>query len=114
TAFVATAKKQKVHMIQTRKLTVAVVAVAFGLAAFQAKADHTNLVQNLNIRLTGITQGGSRTNGNVVTTSANNVSVGDNAVVNALGAATGNSFSSSAGLFAITELPDGATIIVVR
>ena len=66
-------------MIQTRKLTAAAAAVLFVLAAFQAKADHTNLVQNISIRLSGITQGGTRTNGNVVTTSINGAHVGTGA-----------------------------------
>lgn len=101
-------------MIQTRKLTAAVAAVIFGLAASQAKADHTNLVQNVSLRLLGITQGGTRTNGNVVTASVNTVRVGNGDVIGALGPATGNSFSDAAQLLAVTLLPDGATSIVVR
>jgi len=101
-------------MIQTRKLTAAIAAVFFGLAASQAKADHTNLVQNLSVRLQGITQGGTRTNGNVVTTTVNSVRVGNGAIIDALGTATGNSFSAAAQLLAITLLPDGATSVVVR
>jgi hypothetical protein len=106
--------KQKVHMIQTFKLTAPVAAVFLGLAAFQAQADHTNLVQNVNIRLLGITQGGTRTNGVFVTTTVSTVRVGTGAVIGALGAATGNSFSDQAQLVAVTILPDGPAYIQVR
>jgi len=100
-------------MNHTRKLTAAAAAF-LTLAALPTKADHTNLVQTINIRLSGITQGETRTNGNIVTTSANGVRVNTGSVIDALGAALGASFPDDAQLVAVTTLPDGPSSIFVR
>jgi hypothetical protein len=82
--------------------------------ALQSKADQTNLVQHLSIRLSGITQGPTETNKNVVKTSADFARVGTADVIKQLGIATGNSFSDQADLVVVTPLPSGSSSIVIR
>ena len=97
-------------MKHTTKLTI--MATVMSLAAVQAWADQTNLVRNLNIQLVGYQQGGTTATKNVTTTTVDKVQVATADVINALGTATGNSFSTSAQLVVITPLPSGSVTLV--
>jgi len=99
-------------MNHSKKLTA--IAALFILAALRTNADTTNLVQDINIQLTGFRQGATQTNGYIVTTGVDNSRIGTAGVIAALGAATGNSFSTSARLVSVTPLPDGFSSVVVR
>jgi hypothetical protein len=90
------------------------LAILLALCAAQARADQTNLVQDLSIQLSGLKQGRSTTSGNVAVTSTDSAWVGTRDVINALGAATGNTFSKAAKLVVITLLPDGSSSVAVR
>jgi len=94
------------------KIIAAAVLLAVG--TMETRADHTNLVQELNIQLFGLTQGGSTSNGNVAITSVNMATVGTREVINALGAATGNTFSRAARLVVITPMAGGPSSFAVR
>jgi hypothetical protein len=99
-------------MKQFNKLTA--IAALFTLAALRTNADTTNLVQNINIQLSAFRQGGTQTSGSYVTRGVDTSRIGTGAVIAALGAATGNSFSTSAQLVSVTPLPDGFSSIVIR
>jgi len=101
-------------MNQKVKVTTLALAAVICMGAAQAKADQTNLVQQLNIRLESVSQGASTTNRNVVRTGLDSGHVGTPAVIRALGAATGNTFSQQATLVVITPLQGGNSAIVVR
>jgi hypothetical protein len=94
------------------KLTA--VAALFAVAAFQTKADTTNLVQNVSIQLTGYSQGAPRTNSTTITVGVDTTSVNTAGVIAALGAATGNSFSGGAHLVSVTPLAGGDSAVQVR
>jgi len=94
------------------KLTA--IAALFTLAAFRTNADTTNLVQNITIQLIGYKQGAAQTNKSIVTTDVDTTRVGTAGVIAALGAATGNSFSTAARLVSLTPLPDGNSSIFIR
>lgn len=94
------------------KLTA--VAALFAVAAFQTHADTTNLVQNVSIQLTGFRQGAPRTNSTTITVGVDSTSVGTAGVIAALGAATGNSFSTGARLVSVTPLAGGDSAVQVR
>jgi len=99
-------------MQKTVKVTVLAALLAFTTA--QIKADQTNLVQEFNIQLTGVSQGATSTTRNVTVTQVNAARVDTRDVINALGAATGNSFSRAAKLLVITALPQGWVSVVVQ
>lgn len=99
-------------MNEINKLTA--IAALFTLAALRTNADTTNLVQNISIQLTGFRQGAPQTNRNIVTVGVDDSRVGNAGVIAALGAATGNSFSTSARLVSVTPLPDGYSSIQIR
>jgi hypothetical protein len=90
------------------------VAALFTLALLQCRADQTNLVQNLTIRLVAISQGPTETNRNIIRTSTDFARVGTAEVIQQLGTATGNNFSEQANLLVVTPLPGGSPAIVVR
>jgi hypothetical protein len=94
------------------KLTA--VAALFAVATFQSNADTTNLVQNVSIQLTGYRQGAPRTNSTTITVGVDSTSVGTAGVIAALGAATGNSFSTGARLVSVTPLAGGDSAVQVR
>ncbi|HWY30977.1 MAG TPA: hypothetical protein VNX46_09495 [Candidatus Acidoferrum sp.] len=94
------------------KLTA--IAALFAVAAFQTKADTTNLVQDVSIQLNGFRQGAPRTNSTTITVGVDTTSVGTAGVIGALGAATGNSFSTGARLVSVTPLAGGDSAVQVR
>ena len=93
------------------KLTILFLLLS---AATQAYADQTNLVQQLQIHLSGLTQGPTVTNRNTVVTESQPVLLNDRLIIDALGAATGNSFSQSASLVVVRALPNGAPRVAVQ
>lgn len=95
----------------SKLLTLAALAMTTAVSAW---ADQTNLVQELNIQLNGIKQGPTTTVRNQVITSLDYARVGTRQVVEALGTATGNTFSQSARLVVITPLGGGYSKVVVR
>ena len=96
-------------------LQLSAIAALLLLPAVPSRADQTNLVQTLTIRLAGISQGDTQTSRNVVTTSVKNARVNTGEVIKQLGTATGNSFSTSARLALVTPLGGaGSASIVVR
>jgi hypothetical protein len=99
-------------MNQIKKLTA--IAALFTVAALRSNADTTNLVQDVNIQLTGFRQGATQTNGNNVSTGVDTTRVGTAAVIAALGATTGNSFSTSARLVSVTDLAGSSSSVQVR
>jgi len=99
-------------MNQHVKVSAAAALLILGIV--QSKAGQTNLVQDLNIRLGGITQGPTQTSRNVTTTTTSSVRVGTAAVIKQLGTATGNSFSDKANLVVVTPLPSGTSAIAIR
>jgi len=104
--------KQKVKMKQTIIL-IAIVGL-FTMATTQAQTLQTNLVQTLNIQLFGLKQGTTTTNGNYVITPANVTTLGSGEIINAIGTATGNTFSSAATLVVVTPLPNGTPGVQVE
>ena len=98
--------------MKTFKLAVlGAMALAF---ATQVHAQQTNLVQNLNIQLFGFSQGGTSTFPNTVVTNVNSVRVDTRQVIQALAAATANSFSSTSKLVVVTPLGGGNPSVQVR
>jgi hypothetical protein len=91
------------------KLTALASFCVLGVSSIQA--DQTNLVQDLNLRLMGLTQGADRANG---TRTVNPTTFGTREVISLLGAATGNTFSRAAELVVITPLPAGTPTFAVR
>jgi len=99
-------------MNQLRKLTA--VAALFVVAALRTNADTTNLVQDVSIQLTGYRQGAPRTNSTSIIVGVDTTSVGNASVIAALGAATGNSFSTAARLVSVTPVAGGDSSVQVR
>jgi len=91
------------------------LAAALAMATtVSAWADQTNLVQELSIQLNGIKQGPTTTVRNQVITSLDSARVTTRQVVEALGTATGNTFSQSARLLVVTPLAGGYSSVVIR
>jgi hypothetical protein len=99
-------------MKNTMKITV--IAALASLAAVQAWADQTNLVRNLDIELVGVQQGGTTTSRNITTTTVDKVKLDTADVINAIGSATGNTFSPRARLVVITPLANGSVTMAIR
>jgi len=98
--------------MKTLKLAVLAVASLIGVA--QVRAQQTNVVQNLGIQLYGVSQGGSFSNGTAVGTNVNFVRIDTRQVIQALAAASFNTFSSTSRLVVVTPLGGGAPRIQVR
>ena len=99
-------------MKYTLKLTFASLLLA--VAAFQSRADHTNVVQDLSINLSGLGQGPSVTTGNVTITRTTDQHIETADVIAALGNAMGKTYSDAAKLVVITPLGGGNSSIAVR
>jgi hypothetical protein len=93
------------------KLTMVALLV---LGVARAYADHTNVVQNLNIRLWGVQKGRTIDNSRIHAETVDVVRVDTRRVIQALGGATGQSFSSEARLVAVSPVGGGATLVEVR
>ena len=95
-------------------LKLAAIATLMAAGAAQTRADQSNLVQHISIQLFGVKQGGTSTNGNLVTTSADGARVDTKQVIQALAAATANTFSSTGKLVLVVPLGGGDPSIQVR
>jgi hypothetical protein len=84
------------------------------LSVAHSFADQTNLVQNLQIQLFGVSQGGTFSNAYVTVTSANFTAVDTRRVIAALGTATGNTFSRGSALVLVTPLDGSSATLEVR
>ena len=98
----------------SKALRLAAMATLLSAAVVQAQTYQTNLVQNLGIQIFGVKQGGTSTNGNLVFTSADMARVDTRQVIQALAAATANSFSSTGRLVLVTPLGGGNAAVQVR
>jgi len=96
------------------QLKLTAIAALFAVAAFRTNADTTNLVQDVSIQLTGYRQGAPRTNSTSIVVGVDSTSVGTAGVIAALGAATGNSFSTGARLVSVTPVSGGDSSVQVR
>jgi hypothetical protein len=96
------------------RIKLTAVAALFAVAAFQTNADTTNLVQDVSIQLTGFRQGAPHTNSTSIIVGVDTTPVGTAGVIAALGAATGNSFSTGARLVSVTPLAGGDSAVQVR
>jgi hypothetical protein len=99
-------------MNQLRKLSA--LAALFVVAAVRTNADTTNLVQDVSIQLTGYSQGAPQTNSTTITVGVDTTSIGNARVIAALGASTGNSFSTAARLVSVTPVAGGDSSVQVR
>ena len=98
--------------MKVMKLATMVVLLAIGVT--QTYADQTNLVQNINFRLFGLRQGGTTTNRSLIITSVDTVRLNTRQVIEALAAATANSFSSTSRLVLVTPVDGGVPAVQVR
>jgi hypothetical protein len=89
------------------------VAVILALGTTQGRSDQTNLVQTLEIQLTGLEEGAAVTNGNFAQATMQTEALNTGRVIAALGAATQNTFSRAAKITVTTPLPDGAPSFAV-
>jgi hypothetical protein len=92
----------------------AALAALVAMCGTPARADETNSVQNLSVRLSGITAGKTETNRNEVRAQLDFVNVSTGELIQRLGAATGNQFSDKAKLVVVTPLAGGNSAIQVR
>lgn len=93
---------------------LAVLSLLTVLGAVRASADQTNVVQNLIVQLRGVQPGGPVTNRFTVTTGLASVKIDNRDIIDALGAATGNTFSRAARLVIVTPLGGGDSAVQVR
>src|SRR6266481_4633446 len=96
------------------QLKLTAIAALFAVAALRTNADTTNLVQDVGIQLTGFRQGSPRTNSTSIVVGVDSSRVGTAGVIAALGASTGNSFSTGARLVSVTPLAGGNSSVQVR
>lgn len=97
-----------------RVVKLTAVAAMLIAGAVLAQADQTNLVENMNIRLYGLWQGGTTTNRNQVVTQAHVTVLDSRQIIQALGAVTGNEFSRRSRLVLITPLNGNTSSMEVR
>jgi hypothetical protein len=110
-----------------KELKLAAMATLLTVLAAQAQTSQTNVVQNLSIQLSGVEQvtpvavpqivpGSVHTNGGpiLLLPSAAAVRVDTRQVIQALGLATSNTFSSTGRLVVVTPLGGGVSSIQVR
>ena len=97
-----------------RVLKLAAAAATLMIGTVLAQADQTNLVENMHIRLYGLSQGGTTTNRSQVVTSVRVTVLDSRRVIQALGTATGNDFSRHSRLVLITPLNGEPSSVEVR
>jgi hypothetical protein len=99
-------------MKHTLRITIAAAAVL--VAATQAFGAQTNLVQNINLKLTVYTEGDTTTNSTTINTPVVKMNRTTQDIIQLLGEALTNSFSTSAKLQLVSPLDDGESKIVVQ
>jgi len=92
----------------------AAMAALLVIVTAQTRAEQTNIVETIQIRLLGLQQGDTRTNRNQVVTSVDTTWLGTDRVIQSLAAATGNSFSRSSRLVLVTPMDGGTSSVEVR
>jgi len=93
-----------------KTLKIAVLAGVVMVGVIQAQAGtQTNLVQNLSVQLFGVSQGGSFSGGGITGTNVNSVRVDTRQVIQALGTATFNTFSSFGSRLVVVTPVDGSS-----
>ena len=90
------------------------VSALMSLGIPQAHADTTNVVQNLSVQLRGVRPGGPVTNHSLVVTGIDRAKISTRQIIEALGVATGNTFSSPARLVIVTPVGGGESAVQVR
>lgn len=80
----------------------------------QVQAQQTNLVQNFSVQLFGFSQGGVSHFGTIIETNVNVARIDTRQIIQALGAAEGYNYSTSAKLVVVTPLGGGSPVIQVR
>lgn len=96
-----------------RTLSLALSTLAL-LAAVNAPAAQTNLVQSLRFNLSALFQGANVTNQNVVTYSTLPRKISNLDIIQSLGASLGRTFTASAKLVVVTELPNHDARVMVQ
>jgi len=99
--------------MKTIKYLTTALAAFLATATLPAQIYQTNLVQTLSFNLSGVAQGTTTTNGNDVITTAGTINLGSRAIIKAIGAAIGDSFSPAATLDLVTSLSGPGTPYVV-
>lgn len=98
-----------------KTLKYAVLAVVAMAAVVRVQAAlQTNVVQTMSIQLFGVSQGAPFGFGGISGTNVNAVRVDTRQVIQALGTATGNTFSFGSRLVVVTPIDGGASQIQVR
>jgi hypothetical protein len=92
----------------------AAVAALLTLGTVQLRADQTNIVETIQIRLLGLKQGATTSNRTAVVTSVDTVRLDNRQVIRALGSSTGNSFSPASRLVLVTPMNGTAATVQVR
>jgi hypothetical protein len=102
-------------MRKSMKLVLVGVLVAFGAAQLNAQTSVTNIVQNLNLKLTAYYQTDVTTNSSTITRNAGKASVANKDIIALLGLQLNVVFTSDAKLLLISNLEDSLNPkIVVR
>jgi len=97
-----------------KMVNLAAMAALISLGVFEARADQTNVVQNIGIQLRGVQPGGPVTTRFSVTTGVAPARIDTRQVIQTIGAATANTFSGGAKLVLVTPLGGGYSSIQVR
>src|SRR5437762_9691225 len=95
-------------MKTTLKLAT-IALIAFAAAKASAFAPHTNVVQNINIKIVAYSEGETTTNGTVVNEPVIKQIKITKDIIKLLGDATTNTFSASAKLLLVTSLTFGGS-----
>lgn len=93
---------------------LAAMAALLSLSVLEARADQTNVVQNIGIHLRGVGPGGPVTNRFSVTSDIAPTKIDTRQVIEALGAGTATAFSGRARLVLVTPLGGGYSSIQIR
>lgn len=93
---------------------VVLAGALLGLGAATGRADHTNVVQTMNIQLLALKQGATTRSGIFVFTAVDTTQVNTRRVIEELGVATLNSFSSTSKLVVVTPVGGGDSSVQVR
>jgi hypothetical protein len=110
--FAPASKKRKVIKMNIVKLAALAALISLGVSA--ARADQTNVVQNIGIQLAGVQRGGPLTSRFLVATGIALANIDTRQVIQAIGAGTANTFSGRAKLVLVTPLGGGYSSIQVR
>lgn len=97
-----------------KQIKTILLSMVLSLGVPQAQAATTNVVQNVSIQLWGVKSGGSETSRSVITSGIARVRIENRQIIQALGAATGNTFGNRARLVVVTPVGGGDSALQVR